>query len=136
MYSISKVRKTNTDRLAMLQLSSTTRYYWYSSAVDMRKGFDALCGMVSEHMQQSVLQGGVFIFCNRRHNQIKLLHWEGDGLAIYYKRLEKGTYELPLLTENGGHCTIAASQLQLILQGIVLSSVQHKRRFAFIKQAV
>lgn len=120
----------------MLQLSAATRYYWYSQAVDMRKGFDALCGMVSEHMQQSVLQGGVYIFCNRRHNQIKLLQWEGDGLAVYYKRLEKGTYELPAFTETSSHGIIAAGQLQLILQGIVLSSVRHKPRFAFIKQAV
>ena len=57
------------------------------------KLFDALCGIVQQNMQSNVLQGGVYIFVNRKRNQIKLLTWEGDGLAIYYKRLEKGVYE-------------------------------------------
>jgi len=61
----------------------------------MRKGFDALCGIVQQHMNSNVLKGGVYIFINRKRNQIKLLTWEGDGLAIYYKRLEKGVYDLP-----------------------------------------
>jgi hypothetical protein len=56
----------------------------------MRKSFDALCGIVNQHMQLNILQGGVYIFVNKKRNQIKLLTWEGDGLAIYYKRLEKG----------------------------------------------
>lgn len=56
----------------------------------MRKGFDVLCGIVQQHMHTNVLQGDVYIFINRKRNQIKLLAWEGDGLAIYYKRIEKG----------------------------------------------
>ena len=73
----------------MLNLNSATLYFWYNSPVDMRKGFDALCRIVHEHINANVLQGGVYIFVNRKRNQIKLLHFEGDGLAIYYKRLEK-----------------------------------------------
>ncbi len=96
----------------------------------MRKGFDALCGIVQEHMHANVLQGGVYIFINRKRNQIKLLQWEGDGLAIYYKRLEKGVFELPCLTTGAASVTIDAQKLQLILQGIVLSSVRKKVRFS------
>jgi len=99
----------------------------------MRKGFDALCGIVQQHMQRNILQGGVYIFVNRKRNQIKLLTWEGDGLAIYYKRLEKGVYELPSITHGSNTASIDAMQLQLILQGIVLNSVRKKIRFSLPK---
>jgi transposase len=114
----------------MLHLHSSTRYYWYHGITDMRKGFDALCGIVQQHMNSNVLQGGVYIFINRKRNQIKLLTWEGDGLAIYYKRLEKGVYELPAIAADKTSASIDALQLQLILQGIVLKSVQKKIRFS------
>jgi len=113
----------------MLHLTSSTVYYWYHGVTDMRKGFDALCGIVEQHMNSTVLQGGVYIFINRKRNQIKLLTWEGDGLAIYYKRLEKGVYELPSITPQSKCASIDAIKLQLILQGIVLKSVQRKIHF-------
>jgi transposase len=114
----------------MLHVDSSTTYYWFNGIADMRKGFDALCGMVQQHMHSSVLHGGVYIFINRKRNQIKLLTWEGDGLAVYYKRLEKGVYELPSISSEGNCATIDALQLQLILQGIVLRSVKRKIRFS------
>ncbi len=99
----------------------------------MRKGFDALCGIVQQHMRSNVLQGGVYIFVNRKRNQIKLLSWEGDGLVIWYKRLEKGVYELPSISPENNSATIDVLQLQLILQGIVLKSVRKKIRFSLPK---
>lgn len=114
----------------MLHLDHSTNYYWYNGAADMRKGFDALCGMITQHMQSDVLSGGVYIFVNRKRKQIKLLTWECDGLAIYYKRLEKGVYELPAISPDSSSATIDAVQLQLILQGIVLNSVRKKHRFS------
>ena len=120
----------------MLHLNSGTAYFWYNGAADMRKGFDALCGIVQQHFQTSVLQGGVFIFVNRKRNQIKLLAWEGDGLAIYYKRLEKGVYELPAMKSGNSYADIDAMQLQLILQGIVLNSVRKKPRFSLPQKKV
>ena len=99
----------------------------------MRKSFDALCGLVNQHCQSNLLQGGVYIFVNKKRNQIKLLTWEGDGLAIYYKRLEKGVYELPSIATGSSSATIDAVQLQLILQGIVLNSVRKKKRFTLPK---
>ena len=114
----------------MLHLHSSTNYYWYHGITDMRKGFDALCGIVQQHMNSNVLKGGVYIFINRKRNQIKLLTWEGDGLAIYYKRLEKGVYDLPVIAADNASASIDVLQLQLILQGIVLTSVQKKKRFS------
>ena len=92
----------------------------------MRKGFDSLSGLVQQHMQLNVLGGGIFIFINKKRNQVKLLLWEGDGLSLYYKRLERGTYECPQLAE-GYH--LSATQLQLILQGIQLKSIKMKNRY-------
>ena len=59
----------------------------------MRKGYDGLCGVVREQFKLNPLSGDVFIFLNRYRNRIKLLHWQGDGFAVYSKRLEKGTFE-------------------------------------------
>jgi transposase len=117
----------------MLHINHSTAYYWYHGAVNMRCSFDALCGLVSQHGQANILQGGVYIFVNKKRNQIKLLTWEGDGLAIYYKRLEKGVYELPSISANSGSATIDAVHLQLILQGIVLTSVRKRKRFTISK---
>jgi len=94
----------------------------------MRKGFDSLSGLVAQQMQADALNGSVYIFINKKRNQVKLLHWEGDGFALYYKRLEKGTYELPVIANNGSG-SISAQQLQLILQGIQLRSIKMKKRY-------
>jgi transposase len=118
----------------MLHLSAACKYYLYSEDADMRKGFDSLSGMVSQQMQLSAVSGAVFIFVNRRRNQLKLLLWEGDGFSLYHKRLEQGTYELPsTATQNNktGSISLTHQQLQLILQGISLKSVQHRKRYSY-----
>ncbi len=113
----------------MLHLSATCQYYLYQGSTDMRKGFDSLSGLVSSQMQLNVLSGSVFIFLNKKHNQLKLLLWEGDGFALYYKRLEKGTYELPAFDSEKASLTISSQQLQFILQGICLTSVRKRKRY-------
>jgi transposase len=113
----------------MLHIHADTRYYWYQHNADFRKGFDGLCGLVKEYMGRDVTQGGVFIFVNRRRNAIKLLKWEGDGQAIYHKRLEQGVFEEPKSSADGSQLLVTADQLTLILQGIRLSSVVRNKRF-------
>lgn len=95
----------------------------------MRKGFDSLSGLVSSQMQLNALSGSVFIFLNRKHNQVKLLLWEGDGFAMYYKRLEQGTFEIPVADDKKESLAIGSQQLQLILQGISLKSVRRRKRY-------
>lgn len=95
----------------------------------MRKGFDGLSGLVREALMKDPLSGDVFIFFNKRRTQVKLLLWERDGFSIYYKRLERGTYELPSSTKN----ELRADELMLILQGISLKSVRRRKRFEVSK---
>jgi hypothetical protein len=95
----------------------------------MRKGFDSLCGIISSQMQLNALSGAIYIFINKRRNQLKLLLWEGDGLSLYYKRLESGTYERPQMEDGSTGCMIAPQQLQFILQGVALQKIQYRKRF-------
>lgn len=95
----------------------------------MRKGFDSLAGIVTQQMSMNALSTHIFIFINKKRNQIKLLLWEGDGFSLYHKRLEKGTYELPPSTAETSVLTIDAVQLQLILQGISLKRIHYRTRY-------
>src|ERR1041384_8012339 len=107
----------------MLHLSTHCRYFLCTGATDMRRHFDSLSGMVTSQLQQNVLSGDIFIFLNRRRNQIKLLCFEGDGFSIYHKRLERGTYELPQVKEGDKQnvsLSLSHQQLLLILEGISL----------------
>ncbi len=113
----------------MLHLASNQRYYLYQGHADMRKGFDSLSGMVTAEMQRSSVSGDIYIFFNRRRNQVKLLHWEGDGFALYYKRLEKGTYEIPLSAGNSNGRSVHWQELQFILQGISLQKIHYRPRY-------
>lgn len=114
----------------MLHLSPSCQYYLYAQATDMRKGFDSLCGIVSSGLKMDALSGAVFIFINKRRNQLKLLLWEGDGFGLYYKRLEKGTFEIPVNTHsNTSSVAVSAQQLQFIVQGISLEKVQFRKRY-------
>ena len=84
----------------MLSLSTSTRIFISLGATDMRKGFDGLCGLVTSQLQQDPLSGSLFLFINRRRDRLKILYWDGDGLAIWYRRLEQGTFQLPNAGEN------------------------------------
>lgn len=112
----------------MLSLHDNRRYYLYRFPTDMRKSFDGLSGLVKQQMNQQVLGGDVFMFINKRRNQVKLMCWDKDGLAVYHKRLEKGTFELPNVGSEAV-ITLTALQLRLIIDGIQLQSVKHRPRY-------
>lgn len=112
----------------MLSISSSQRYFIYSDLADMRKGFDSLSGLVRSEFKMNPLSGDVFVFLSRSRNKIKLLQWQRDGFAIYYKRLEKGTFELPLNIQ-GSSALITSQQLMLIMEGIKLSSIKKHKRY-------
>ena len=113
----------------MLHLSSQCRYYLYEGHADMRKGFDGLCGLVQSAMRRKIIMGDIFIFINRPCTHIKLLQWEGEGFALYYKRLERGTFERPKGSYDDAGMRLSAEQLSLILQGISLQHIRKRKRY-------
>jgi transposase len=113
----------------MLTLSETTLYFIYLDNTDMRKGFDSLSGIVSSRMHFNPLSGDVYIFINRRRTQMKLLHWEGDGFGLYYKRLERGTYELPKGNENKCYVNVGIKYLEKIFQGVSVRQNRQRKRY-------
>jgi len=118
----------------MFSLNEDNRYFLYDHATDMRKGFDSLQGIVSEHMQRSATDGGVYVFMNKSRTLIKLLHWEHGGFTMYYKRLEKGRFERPnTKAKNDSSIQITWSDLMLIVSGIRLDSIRKSSRFSLKK---
>lgn len=111
----------------MFSLNAHQNYYIYSKATDMRKGFNGLSGLVRNEMAQNPMSGAVYIFLNRRRDRMKILVWESGGFVMYYKLLEKGTFQRPQL--NGNSATISWHQLVLIMEGVELSSVKKRKRF-------
>lgn len=93
----------------------------------MRKSFHTLGAIVTHHMKLGLLSGAGFVFINRRKTHLKVLMWEGDGLSLYYKRLERGTFEHPH-GEDG--FAISYEKLLLILQGIETKKVVKRKRFS------
>src|SRR4029079_18879234 len=85
-------------RVMLPQLSAAVRVFLCTRPTDLRKGFDGLSGLVQECFSQDVLTGHLFLFLNRRRDRIKILYFDRDGLAIWYKRLEVGTFQNPVPT--------------------------------------
>lgn len=113
----------------MLFVSSAARYFLYQGCTDMRKSFHGLCGIVTNELHQDIMSGDMFIFLNKRKTHIKLLVWEGDGFAIYYKRLEQGTYEFAASPCSEKGTVIGYTQLLLILQGVSLQEIHYRKRY-------
>ena len=95
----------------------------------MHKGFDGLCGLVHGELGRRPVSGEVFIFVNHQKDKIKLLHWEAGGFVLYYKRLERGTFELPKICSVGKTCQISWSSLMLMVEGISIEKYKQRRRY-------
>jgi transposase len=76
----------------MLAIASNARIFLHRTAIDLRKGFEGLCLSVEETFNEAPTSGAYFVFLNRRRNRMKVLYWDNDGFAIWYKRLEKGSF--------------------------------------------
>lgn len=113
----------------MFSLNERHRYFLYRTPTDMRKGFDGLSGLVRNELGMNPLSGDVFIFINRGRNRMKLLTWEQGGFVLYYKRLEGGRFEYPVVSQNGQSSIITWDKLMLIVKGISLKSVKQRKRF-------
>ena len=113
----------------MLALTAATHIYLYLPPCDMRKSFDALCGVIRSELGKDPLSGSLFVFCNRRRNMVKLLYWDRDGFALWYKRLERGSFRVP--TSCSTDARIDRCQLNMLLEVVVPKKVS--RRYFFEK---
>jgi len=111
----------------MLADLSHRQLYYFNQSCDMRKGFNGLSGLVTHYLKRDLMSGDVFIFINKSRDKLKLLSWEAGGFVIYYKRLEQGTFELP--TGKHPEVRLQFAQLFLLLEGIELHSVKHRKRY-------
>jgi len=114
----------------MIAFNSSQHYFLYREPTDMRKSFNGLSGLVRNELKTNPLDGSVYIFMNRRRDRIKLLIWDRTGFVIYYKRLEQGTFELPLMPTGELSCKIRWAQLVCMLEGVSLKSVKMRKRYA------
>lgn len=114
----------------MLTLPASVRIFIAAEAVDLRRGFDGLSAATRGIIMQDPLSGHVFAFLNRRKNRIKLLVWDRTGLVLIYKRLERGTFQIPTEPAPGSrHVELDAGDLGLILEGIDLRGARRRRRW-------
>jgi transposase len=112
----------------MLSLPLPVRIFLCTQPADMRRSFDGLAQLVREFLGADPLSGHLFVFRSRRGDRLKLLYWDTDGLAIWYKRLEKGTFRFP--AADAGHgVEIRAADLTMLLDGVDLGSVQRQQRY-------
>ncbi len=113
----------------MLNFPPGIQVFMAIEPVDMRKSFDGLSAAVQAVFERNVLDGHLFLFLNRRRDRIKILWWDRDGLAIWSKRLELGSYEVPRHEPNTSRLQLDATQLALLLNGVRIDSAQRRRRY-------
>jgi transposase len=113
----------------MLTLAHNTRIYVYRPAADLRKSFDGLTGLVRSAFPADPRDGSWFLFFNKRRDRLKILAWEPDGFAIWYKRLEAGSFEC-LRGADADILELDATELTLLLSGVSLATAQRRKRFA------
>jgi transposase len=112
----------------VLSLSAALRIFLAVEPADMRKGFDGLSQLVRDRIAQDPLSGHLYVFRNKRRDRIRILYWDRDGFALWYKRLEKGTFRFP--EARDGCVEVTSAEMAAILEGIDLSRARRLPRFS------
>jgi transposase len=114
----------------MLGLTPSVRIFVCLTAVDCRKSFDGLAALVQQALGDDPLSGHWFVFRNRVGDRLKILAWQEDGWAIFYKRLEEGVFHFPVASSDGPpRVEMRAAELAMLLDGVVLEQVQRRKRY-------
>lgn len=116
---------------AVLTVSGNSRIFLFMRPTDMRKSFRGLSALVYEHRGRPE-DGAYYVFVNRRRTHVKVLYWDGDGLAIWYKRLEKGRFTMP--RADGDRVELDRRRLAMLLEGIV--PLRTQRRFSLPERSL
>ena len=112
----------------MLSIPAAIKVYLCTVPCDMRRTFDGLSMMAEHIIGCNPYLGHLLVFCNRRSDRVKILYWDRDGWAIWYKRLEAGTYQFPFAST--GRKEIAAWELAVLLEGIDLKKGGRRKRYS------
>jgi transposase len=115
--------------LGELDQELRVRVFLCTSRTDMRKGFDTLAVLVRDGLGYDPLSGHLFLFIGRRRDRLKILYWDRDGYALWYKRLEQGTFRIPVAKPDAASIELKASELAMLLEGIDLRSIKRRKRF-------
>jgi transposase len=115
--------------VSLFGLEEATKVFIYGQACDMRKGFDGLYGLVQDQMQLDPRLGYLFVFVSGNRTRIKILHWNNDGLALFHKRLERGTFKRPSAQKNAPNSELTKQELYLILHGIDFEKTKKRKRY-------
>ena len=113
----------------MFGIPSGTKVFLYGKPCDMRKGFNGLYGLVLNEMQLDLMTGYLFVFINKPRTHIKILFWDQDGLTIFYKRLEKGSFKRPTARLDALNSELSQEDLYLILRGIDFEKTKKRKRY-------
>jgi len=112
----------------MLSLPPSVRIFLCLTPTDMRRSFDGLAALVPASLSAAPLSGHLFVFRNRRGDRVKILWWDSDGWALWYKRLEKGVFRFPEANDSGA-VEVTSSDLTLVLEGIEVRGVRRQKRY-------
>jgi len=102
----------------------------YTGVTDFRKSYDGLYGMIQAVMESNPISGDVYIFYNRRHNQLRMMVYDRGGLVILSKRLSKGTFEIIKPQTELKKIPVSYTHLMCIMEGIKLKSIRYRKRFS------
>ena len=94
----------------------------------MRKSFDSLSGLIRNELNSDPRSGDVFVFINKNHDKLKLLHWTGGSYTMYYKRLERGTFELPNYGDKTLSLKLDYTLMVMLIDGLSIKNVHHRKR--------
>jgi transposase len=111
----------------MFGMGPATRIYLAAGTTDMRKGFEGLYGLVRDRLQEDPLSGHIFGFANAGRNRLKLLFWDGSGLWVCSKRLERGRFRWPEADSQASKIRLTHEELVLLLGGIDLAQTRRRR---------
>jgi transposase len=113
----------------MIHLPASVRVYLCLTPCDMRKSFDGLHAVVREYLELEAFAGHLFVFLGKRRDRVKILYWDGDGFAVWAKRLEAGTYAVAWGEKVERRREITGPELAALLSGIDLSTAARRKRY-------
>lgn len=109
----------------MLSFTGALKVFVALEPIDLRKGFNGLEGLVTERLKEDVRRGALFVFTNRRRSRLKILYWDGTGLWLLIKRLEKGTFAWPKVVDpKAVKLKLAPEALVMLTDGIDMHGAQ------------